>query len=81
MSLTQKVNSMRPLAVCGVTSWHGIGIFEMTGDYAITAFYNGSEYIRPRRHRFYCTPAGRPFLRLKGCRYYLDEFIRTERMV
>ena len=80
MSLTQRINTTRPLAVCGITAWCGIGVFELTDDYAITAFYDGSRYVGPRRRPIYYTTCGRPFLRIRNARYYLDEFIRLERI-
>ena len=77
MSLKQRINSTRPVGVYPLTFWHSVGIFELTEDYALAAFYNGSEYVSARRRQVYCTPSGRPFIRMRGIRFYLDEFTRT----
>ena len=58
----------------------GVGVWlpDGAGDECIAAFGGGSGWYRAARHFIGYTARGRAYIRKGGCRWYLDEAIRTD---
>lgn len=68
---------MKAIAVHEVTNTMGIALYECNGEIALVGLFNMDEADRPRVHKVYWTMGGRPFIRVLGSRYYIDEFMRV----
>ena len=68
---------MKPVAVYTICNTMWVELYEYNGEITLTALCNIDHTDRPRRHQVYYTTAGRPYIRMLGSRYYLDEFMRV----
>ena len=79
--LYKKYENTNPLGVLCLSNWGGLEILdinEFRGEYGtVIASFNFGARQQIRRHKIYCTPAGRAYIRKQGTRYYFDEIMKA----
>ena len=67
------------IATYGITATMGIGIIDIEygiDDYCICEMIGGKE-ARKTKNKIYTDNEGRSYIKKYNCKYYLDEFIKT----
>ena len=78
MPLYKRYAETEPCGFYCICNWGGLEILDIDaceGEYGtVVACYNfGSGRQQIRHHKIQVTTAGRPFIRKRGIRYYLDQ--------
>ena len=81
--LYKEYANRQPLAVLPLSNFGGLAVLDILPNYGetlyIVAWDFGTGYQQIRRHKEQYSTAGRPFFTKGNRRYYLDQFMKTER--